>query len=50
MKGSIPTPYGNIEVAVSKCDGKEKVKISAPLKCEVLIDESIRFKTDIERF
>ena len=50
MKGSISTPYGNIEVAVSKCDGKEKVKISAPLKCEVLIDESIRFKTDIERF
>lgn len=31
MKGSIPTPYGNIKVAVSKCDGKEKVKISAPL-------------------
>ena len=50
MKGSIPTPYGNIKVAVSKCDGKEKVKISAPLKPEVLIDESICFKTDIERF
>lgn len=39
-----------LKVAVSKCDGKEKVKISAPLKSEVLIDESIRFKTDIERF
>ena len=50
MKGSIPTPYGNIKVAVSKCDGKEKVKISAPLRSEVLIDESICFKTDIERF
>ncbi len=39
MRGSYPTPYGNIEISVTKADGDPIVEITAPSEVEIVRKE-----------
>ena len=36
FKGSFPTPYGNIEISVTKTDGEPLIEIKAPSGVEIV--------------